>query len=60
MRCSNANAEARFRAAAGVAYAASYGGTSELVSEVTSDMSAEVVLCSLEVVLGSLPVLAGG
>jgi hypothetical protein len=33
---------------------------SELASEVTVDASAEVVLCSLEVVLGSLPVLARG
>jgi hypothetical protein len=33
---------------------------SELVSELAVDASAEVVLCSLEVVLGSLPVLARG
>jgi hypothetical protein len=33
---------------------------SELVSEVTVDASPEVVLCSLQVVHGSLPVLASG
>jgi hypothetical protein len=42
------------------AHAASRGSTSELASEVTSDMSAQLVLCSLDLVLGSLPVLARG
>jgi hypothetical protein len=61
MCCSNANAERRPLRGGGCRVGSSpMAAASELASEVTVDVPTEVVLGSLEVVLGSLPLLARG